>query len=170
MFGPSIERLKEIIARAVRGKPSSWPIDPAFPPTGNFEADFNAGDKQALLWAIHDAATKEVPIPKWAAEALDKELHQAVTGKYESWDDVFGPLFAKATQQRGIRTKARMFDVEDRIDQIHEEEKVPINDLLFERVGKELGVGGKTTTSNLYKDAREASACLGGSNSKFNCE
>jgi hypothetical protein len=145
--------LKEMIRRAVRGEPSPWPIDPEFKVEGTYEDRFKCGDYQILLWAIDHYAQSGQPIPKWAAEALEDRLFRAVTGELGSWDEAFGSLYAKGTQRRRIYGLSRMLDVLFLVRQLHKEGH-PIDDHLFERVGKELGVGGKTTVKKLYSDAQ----------------
>jgi hypothetical protein len=50
-----------------------------------------------------------------------------------------------------MRTLSRMFDVWFRVKQLSGEGQ-PIGDGLYDRVGRELGVGGKTTVANLYRE------------------
>jgi hypothetical protein len=145
--------LKEIISRAVKGESSPWPIDPdpAYKAEGSFEDRYNAGDKQILLWAIDDCAQRGEPVPEWAAEALSDILYRMATGEFATWDDAFGKIFANGYRQGGMRTLSRMFDVWFRVKQLSGEGQ-PIGDGLYDRVGRELGVGGKTTVANLYRE------------------
>jgi hypothetical protein len=148
--------LDDAIDRAVKGDPSSpWRIDPAHKPEGSFEMRFNAGDRQILLWAINDCAESGDPIPDWAAKALRKILYGAAKGRFNSWDDedAFGKIFAKSARKRGIQSDARMFDVYDKVIK-YSEDGFKIDDNLFKRVGKELGIGKKETVKKLWKRAK----------------
>jgi hypothetical protein len=90
------ELLDRAIVRAVRGEPSPWPLDRAYPPKGTFKDRFKAGDKQILLWAVRDCAERGEAIPKWAAEALHTILIRAAKFEFETWDDAFGKIPGRA--------------------------------------------------------------------------
>ena len=142
--------LREIIRRAVMGESELWPIDPKHPAVGSLEDRFNASDKQILLWAMDDCAQRGKPIPPWAAKALNDIIYRAAEGEFYSWDDAFGKIFA-GIQKRRAQTLARMLDVYYRIRELHAEGHA-IDNLLFERVGKELKLqaSGKTSVQELY--------------------
>jgi hypothetical protein len=137
--GTMSDALRDIIRRSVMGESELWPIDPHFPAVGSFEDRFNAGDKQILLWAIDDYAQRGEPAPQWAAKELNNITYSAAQGKYTSWNDAFGKIFA-GIQRRRAQTLTRMLDV------------YPIDNRLFERVGQELKLpaSGKTTVQELY--------------------
>ena len=147
---PPRKPLKDIISRSIRGEPSPWPIDPAYKLEGSFEDRFRAGDKQILLWAIDEYAQKGEPVPEWAAAALNDILYRMAIGEFDTWDDAFGKIFADGHRRVGIRTLARMFEVWTRVKEINAAEGSAIGDGLFERVGRDLAVGGKTTVGKLY--------------------
>jgi hypothetical protein len=75
-------------------------------------------------------------------------------GEIRSWDDVFGGPWEQEgprAQQRAVRTQSRKWEVWKLVHALHEGEgKPPIDNVLFERVGKELGIGGKSTVAALY--------------------
>ena len=142
--------LRDIIRRSVMGESELWPIDPDFPAVGSFEDRFRAGDKQILLWAIDDYAQRGEPVPQWAAKELNDIIYSAAEGKYTSWNDAFGKIFA-GMQRRRAQTLARMLDVYYRVYELHAKGH-PIDNRLFERGGKELKLpaSGKTTVQELY--------------------
>jgi len=144
--------LREIIHRSVMGKSKLWPINPKFPAEGTLERRFNGGlgDKQILLWAIDESAQRGLPIPEWAAKALNDFLYRAAEGEFRSWDDVFGKIFA-GKQQRRVQTLSRMLDVYYRVCELSAQGHA-IDNALFERVGEELKLParGKTTIQDLY--------------------
>ena len=142
--------LRDIIRRAVMGESKLWPIDPKHPAVGSLEDRFNASDKQMLLWAIDDYAQRRKPIPPWAAKALNDIIYRAAEGEFSSWDDAFGKIFA-GIQKRRAQTLARMLDVYYRIRELHAKGHA-IDNVLFERVGKELKLraSGKTSVQELY--------------------
>jgi hypothetical protein len=150
-YAPKIA-LREIIHRSVMGKSKLWPIDPKFPAEGTLEGRFNHGDgdKQILLWAIDDAAQRGLPIPPWAARALNEVIYRAAEGELDSWDEAFGKIFA-GIQKRRAQTLTRMLDVYYRVRELRAEGHA-IDNNLFERVGDELRLhaSGKTTVQELY--------------------
>jgi hypothetical protein len=148
--GTMSDALRDIIRRSVMGESELWPIDPHFPAVGSFEDRFNAGDKQILLWAIDDYAQRGEPVPQWAAKELNNIIYSAAQGKYTSWNDAFGKIFA-GIQRRRAQTLTRMLDVYNRVRELNAKGH-PIDNRLFERVGQELKLpaSGKTTVQELY--------------------
>jgi hypothetical protein len=141
----SDQLLDELIFRKVKGEPSPFPIDEAFPAHGSFESRYekSKGDKQILLWAILDCAKNSQLIPPWAVEALKHIMLRGVArGQFASWEEAFGPI--RVLQQRTIRGFQHMVAVWIRIRELHDQEGRPIDDLLFEDVSKEfdaIGIG-----------------------------
>lgn len=90
-------------------------IDPAHPTTNDFHADYKAGDKQKLLWAIDDAAQRGERVPAWAAQALHALMLGVAKGQFASWDDVFGKMFATRRHQRSLQSLGLMFEIERRV-------------------------------------------------------
>jgi hypothetical protein len=113
--------------------------------------EFKRGDNAALLRALVICAQHHWPIPEWAGMALEKAYRLAEQGAIKSWDQIFGSPLPKGRQQRGLQTKSRRFEVWCRIEDLQNEGNAIDNDL-FERVGKELGIGGKTTVADLYAE------------------
>ena len=133
------ELLDALIAKAVRGGPSPFPTDKAYQWKGDFETTYAAGDKQMLLWAVDDYAQRGEPIPKWAADALHDIMFRGVArGKFESWDDAFGPIYVD--QQRTIQPRRHMVAVWKRVRELRRKGH-PIDDTLFENVSKEFAIG-----------------------------
>lgn len=118
---------------------------------------FDAGDKVALLETISLCALRDLSIPKWCAIAYLKAYRKVIHYKVGSWDDAFGKPNPKGTHLGAKRQKREyMFAVYDRIKQIREiDPSVPIDGHLFETVGKEFGIGGKTLTEQYYYDAKK---------------
>jgi hypothetical protein len=140
--------LREIIRRSVMGESKLWPIDPKYPAVGSFEDRYRAGDKQILLWAINQYAQEGQLIPDWAAKELNEIIYSAAEGKFASWDDAFGKIFA-GKRQDGIQTLTKMLHVYSRVCELAKNH--PIDNLLFERVGEELNPPlGKTRVQELY--------------------
>ena len=81
-------------------------------------------------------------------------------GGARSWDDAFGSPHPKGRHRNAVRLEKLKYKVHSRVRDIHKKEGVSINNELFERVGKELGLGGKTTVSELYGKVERMLSCL----------
>src|SRR5437763_6458009 len=125
----------------------------------DFECDQNrknyeAGNKTALFRVLMQCAFFRRPMPEWASHVFVVMHRAAVAGEIRSWDDVFGRPWQQEqprAQQRGVRTQSRKYQVWIRVRDLHEGEgKPPIDNALFERVGRQLGIGNKSTVAALY--------------------
>lgn len=118
----------------------------------SYYQEYLKGTKSAILEALNICASQSWPIPIWCAIAFSEALNEVEEYEVKSWDDVFGRphpsgmhLGAKK-QEWGYSLK-----VFSRIEQIKKKEPAtPIDGALFERVGREFGIGGKTLTEEYY--------------------
>jgi hypothetical protein len=136
--------LEEMIDAAVLGdKTSPWDIDPKHPPVGNFQDRFNAGDQQILLWEIHFSAREGEKVPGWAAKALAKIMYEAAAGKFDSWDEAFGRIFARKKRATMYKKAREMIAAYNRVIELNRENRKdnPIGNKLYEQVGEELRIG-----------------------------
>jgi hypothetical protein len=117
------------------------------------KSEYEAGDKSALMRIIVDCALSKSPIPEWAASILEGAENYAYCGEIASWDEVFGKPNSRKRAHVLLRWQRR-HKVHSRIIELHHFDGCPINDELFEKVGRELGIGGKTEVKNLYKAAK----------------
>jgi len=145
--------LRDIIRRSVLGETELWPIDHKFPAVGCLEDRFKAGDKQILLWAIDEYAQRRLPIPEWAAKALNDLIYRAVRGDLASWDDAFGKIFVDHRQKRA-KSLALMLQVWARVCQRSDAGESKVEDL-FASVGEEFNIGA-TLVKELYGKVRDA--------------
>jgi hypothetical protein len=112
-----------------------------------------AGDRTALLRMIAQCALFRCTMPEWASGAFVSIYRAALAGGIQSWDDVFGRPWEQEgprAQQRTVRTQARKWAVWNLVHELREGEGKPIDNALFGRVGRELGIGGKSTVASLY--------------------
>jgi hypothetical protein len=115
---------------------------------------FDNGDKSALLYAFYYCCLMKRPLPEWLRLAFLAAYHSRTGYEIKSWDDVFGQPHPKGTH---IKKQKRHFELRHAIMQRVEElqsEKTPIDKKLFEKVGKDLGIGGSTTVSDIYYEER----------------
>jgi hypothetical protein len=119
--------------------------DPGFP---DCREEFEAGDKDALLWVLMICSQCNYRMPEWAREEFYWLYWRGARGEFESWDDVFGKPWGPG-QQRAAVTNHKGFDIWGRVRTLHTKEHAPIDNELFERVGKEFGVS-RSVASRLY--------------------
>jgi hypothetical protein len=121
---------------------------------------YKASDKTALLRMLVQCALFRRAMPEWASQAFILIYRAALAGGIRSWDDVFGQPWQPEkprAQQRRVRTQARKYEVWMRVRQLHEgEDKPAIDNALFELVGRQLGIGSKSTVAALYGQVERA--------------
>ncbi len=110
------------------------------------------GDKAAILNALEICFSYHFPIPRWCREAYKESFIAIALYEAKTWEDIFGRLHPKGTH---IETKRqdrfKSYGVYIRIKKMKEADPtVAIDGGLFESIGKELGVGGKTTAEKYY--------------------
>ena len=120
---------------------------------------FEAGDRGALLEALGQCAEQDLPMPDWLARAYLRAYREGIHYKVRSWDDVFGSPSPKGKNLELARVRrTQIFEVYTCVRGILDREpNTAIDQGLFERVGKELGISW-STVKNLYyaKDAPRA--------------
>jgi len=113
---------------------------------------YEAGHRQALWEIIVVCSLSGTPIPEWACEVFTGIDPHVKWGMIESWNEVFGKPREKARSV--IKAKNSRTSVYEMVQLLNARGN-PINDAMFELIGKRLGIGGKTTVKNLYREAQE---------------
>lgn len=128
---------------------------------------YEAGNKNALWKMIVGCALSKSLIPEWAASILEGADGYVASGELNSWNKLFGK--PRLQSRNVIRGRHRTLEVWERIMELHHLHGAPINNDLFDRVGKELGIGARETVRKLYKSAKEkfSTGRAGKSNTKF---
>ncbi len=90
------------------------------------------------------------PVPDWAANAFVDACSYVEMGGAASWDEVFGHPHPPKKHKRSLQLENLKHGVHKRVREIVEKEGAPIDDKLFERVGRETGLGGSTVIKGLY--------------------
>lgn len=136
---------------------------------------YGNGDESALMWAIHTCFKHGLVAPAWLAAASIERINDVHNFRQKSWDDVFPPPLPKGKQIAAARVKQVLMLVVFGKVQENLNTGCPIDDPLFEEIGKELieelgevspdgisqrdelGIpkkfGGKTQIKQLYYDA-----------------
>ena len=113
---------------------------------------YEAGHRQALWEIIVVCSLSGTPIPEWACEVFTGIDPHVKWGMIGSWNEVFGKPREKARSV--IKAKNSRTSVYEMVQLLNARGN-PINDAMFELIGKRLGIGGKTTVKNLYREAQE---------------
>ena len=113
------------------------------------------GAGNLILQAIYECGKNDLPMPKWCAYEYLKKYRDVYFSKVTKWDDAFGRPWPKGTHKKDFRKyKSDALRVKERVEEIIKNEGTPIDGELFKRVGRKLGVGAATKTSELYYYAK----------------
>jgi hypothetical protein len=138
--------LKEPDATAPAVPPDRWP-DPTF---NDERVVFErSGDRFYVLAAITICFRQQTAVPAWAQEAFMRAFDTVNEAHAASWDEVFGKPHPKGVHiQRHRHWLEYSHQVHARVVELHAAGE-PIDEQLFEIVGKEFHVG-KTKASQYY--------------------
>ena len=111
-----------------------------------------AGHKEALIEAIYLCSINSLPLPRWCEYGFLGAYRKVRHYRAKSWDAVFGTPHKKGMHletKRQEREKRHL--VYRRIEEIKKQEPSTATDWkLFERVGREFGIGASTLTEEWY--------------------
>src|SRR5262245_36970909 len=100
---------------------------------------YESGEAAALFDVIGNAAGSGLRPPRWAMSVWDRCEHQSLMRN--SWDAGFGKPFGKGKHARRYPIALQRWRVFRLVEHLHNDEGEPIDKVLFEKVGKELGIG-----------------------------
>ena len=115
---------------------------------------FEAGDPKSLIEAIDFCARSGTAMPSWLGEAACARFDRWFRYEAKSLDQAFG------VERKGERISNRKLRerlkprVAWEVSRLHREEELPIDEALFERVGKMLDVPMGTVRDIYYTDNR----------------
>lgn len=117
------------------------------------EARFAAGDRTALMAAIRICANHELMMPEWVARGFIRSYDAVLNCRVSSWDEAFGRPIPKGAHLNA-RKKRRLYAplVRMEVARLHKG-GTPIDEAMFEAVGKKFGLG-KTLASSYYYGSR----------------
>ncbi|MHC2373375.1 hypothetical protein ACVIQT_008023 [Bradyrhizobium diazoefficiens] len=119
-----------------------------------YKAAFKRGQRISLFHAINHCARHGLALPGWAAKAFIDGYRKIRDFKAASLDDAFGKPFPKGLHVgRAAFRKKHQLDVYVAIRHLHTKQGRPIDDALFEEVGKRFGIG-RTVCKELYADVK----------------
>ena len=107
--------------------------------------------------ALYFCSLNDFSIPEWCAYAYLQAFRKVRHYKAGSWDEVFGRPHPKGTHLGSRRQRReKEFEAYNMISDIKRTEPdTPIDGYLFEKVGRKLGIGGKTLTEEYYYGAKK---------------
>lgn len=115
-------------------------------------------DGFAVLAAIRKCVTRGLVAPEWLAYEFNRRFDSVLNCRAKSWDDplAFGLPFKKGSNLNALRKKRNlMFAVWSEVNRkLVESESMPIDEYLFEIVGKKFYIG-KTLTGEYYYAAKK---------------
>jgi len=118
----------------------------------NCRERFEAGEPAALLDAVDYCARTGTAMPLWLADAYCSRYIAWLTYQVKTLDQAF------AVERKGERVPERRKrellkgPVAVEVDRLHRQEKLPIDEALFERVGKILKIKPGTARDIYYSD------------------
>lgn len=115
------------------------------------EGRYKSGDAMALMGAIRICANHDLPLPRWASSAYIAAYDRVLGCRAKSWDAVFGKPYQKGAHLSAFRKRReKKFAVWLAVNEILAKEPyAAVDESLFERAGKSLGLG-KTLASEFY--------------------
>jgi len=114
---------------------------------------FDGGGKWALLYAIRECLLLKRPLPEWLRLAFLDAYEGRTRYEIKSWDDIFGQPHPKSTHVDNAKRKLELREIiVQRVEELRTE--MPVDKKLFEKIGKDLGIGGATTVSKIYYEER----------------
>jgi len=109
-------------------------------------------NKSIILEAVFVCTLNDFDLPEWLKAAYRTAYRNVRHYRAGSWSEAFGPAHPKGAHipaKRELRENEYL--IYNRIREIIAlEPETPIDGHLFERVGRELGIGGKTKISKIY--------------------
>jgi hypothetical protein len=112
----------------------------------------NNGEKHLVLHALLECvcSTSEKPVPAWAKRSLEKAVHQVITAKAVSWDDVFGKPHAKRKIEQIRREIEIRGKVTKRVLALRRQSPPPRD--IFQVVADEFQIGRSTVKRYFEKE------------------
>lgn len=116
-------------------------------------AEYDAGDRMALMAALRICANFDLVMPEWVATNYIRAYDETLNCRSNSWDDVFGRPYPKG-KHLAARWKRRnnRFTVLKRFNEMRAEGRAA-DDQLYAEIGTEFGLC-KTLVKELINDVK----------------
>jgi hypothetical protein len=116
---------------------------------------FDRGDKVALFAAMKNCAQHGLVMPEWVSRAFLAGYRKVISYRVGSWDEAFGRPHPKGKHLDNLREdREKQVAIAIHIRRLVRSEGRPIDDALFEEVGKKFGMA-KTRCNRLYYEAKK---------------
>jgi hypothetical protein len=119
--------------------------------------DHKEGDNLSVIKGLSICIQYDLPIPQWCAKGFLTGVQEVNMCRAKSWDDVFGRPYQKGAHLSALM-KRKMYraKVWFRIQDLKKQNPaIALDEHLFESVGREFGIGGKTLTQDYYYEFEE---------------
>ena len=112
-------------------------------------------DHGLILEGLFSCSMRDLPIPKWCSMGFVKRYRHVRHFNAKSWDDAFGQPHPKHSQLLTLKERREKgFIIYNRVRERHQAGE-PIDGALFESVGRELAIGSKTKTEEIYYEEKK---------------
>ena len=118
---------------------------------------FELGDRRALMDAIRVCARRAIVMPEWVQDAYIDAHDKVLNCRVSSWDEAFGAPMRKGAHLAAERKRRVLMPRVWNEVNLARQQGCPVDEALFERVGKHLGLG-KTLVSEYYYSYGEVMA------------
>jgi hypothetical protein len=118
----------------------------------HFQRAFERGEPLALFSALAIAMDTYTAVPAWAKQGFFAGFEQVCRNEVRSWDAAFGAPVPKGVHLATRRQRHRRLMAAYTVWQKHQA-GAPLDDTLFERVGRKFGLG-KTVCKQAYYQIR----------------
>jgi hypothetical protein len=119
------------------------------------ERQFKTGNAPgAVLAVIAHCLARKLPIPDWAATHFIAIYKQQSRGEFLSWNEAFGRPTTKGHALRLKRNADGVGKVATLVNAA-KSSRQPIDNALFDSIGRSLGIGGRTLVKELYAAGRK---------------
>jgi len=109
------------------------------------------GEKKAIIESLYLCVLNDFLVPSWLTLAFLRAYRDVNHYRAASWDEVFGP-----PHRKGIHLKAKKDEKDKsvrvwvRVKQIQKTKGEPIDEFLFESIGKEFGICRSLASKHYY--------------------
>jgi hypothetical protein len=112
-----------------------------------FKGRHQSGNTLALMEMVYWCVRLDWKLPEWAADAFILAVDKVRSAQSGSWDEVFGKPYPGEHIEK-VRRHLKSTAIYIRVTKLHEQGN-PIDNGMFERVGKEFSLA-KTQCAELY--------------------
>lgn len=126
----------------------------------DYKQAYDMGSKSAVLDCINSCFIKKKTVPEWCQLAFIDAMQAVYSYKVGCWGDLFGRMHPKYTN---LESKRSIYSERMAVHEAVENAKAngeSVNRTLFEKVGRQLGIGSKTKVEGHYYFVRDVNLAI----------